>query len=300
LARLGNQNSDVDVVKAESWYILGKANHAQEQYDFAFQFYFEACKYNPDHLLATFGLGQMYIFKGNIPEARKCFEKVYEKDPTNVENLKVLGSILSKEKSLPDQKKAQSFLKKVVEINPEDVETWIELAEVHEIFDLDEALHAYQKAENIWETQIKGVLPPELLNNIGALYLRRDMFDKARDYFERAIESSEKQMEDVNQDREYYRNLFVTIKYNLARAFEELNWDEKAKEIYINISKEYPSYLDCYLRLGCISLKQEQYQEANDWLSEVLGIDKDNANAWSLMGLIHLKKNEWKPAKKEV
>ena len=54
-----------------------------------------------------------------------------------------------------------------------------------------------------------------------------------------------------------------------------------------------------YLRLGCISMKMGNYSESNEWFTEVLDVDKDNANAWSLMGVVHMKKNEWKPAQKK-
>lgn len=46
-------------------------------------------------------------------------------------------------------------------------------------------------------------------------------------------------------------------------------------------------------------MKTGNLAESNDWFGEVLNIDKDNANAWSLMGLVHMKKNEWKPCQKK-
>ena len=39
--------------------------------------------------------------------------------------------------------------------------------------------------------------------------------------------------------------LSVTLRYNRARLWEELNMDEKAKETYKALSDEHPSYLDC-------------------------------------------------------
>lgn len=95
------------------------------------------------------------------------------------------------------------------------------------------------------------------------------------------------------------QSMLVTLKYNRARVWEDTNQDEKAKEAYGDLLKDHPTYLDCYLRLGCIAMKAGNYAGATDSFSEVLAVDKDNANAWSLLGLVHMKKNEWKPCQKK-
>jgi hypothetical protein len=69
-----------------------------------------------------------------------CFEKVLEKDPQNHEAMKILGSLLAKEKSADDRGRAETYLKKVVTTNPADLEAWVELAEIQERKDLGQAL----------------------------------------------------------------------------------------------------------------------------------------------------------------
>ena len=34
--------------------------------------------------------------------------------------------------------------------------------------------------------------------------------------------------------------------------------------------QEHPSYVDCYLRLGCMARNREQIYEASDWFKEAL------------------------------
>lgn len=34
--------------------------------------------------------------------------------------------------------------------------------------------------------------------------------------------------------------------------------------------QEHPSYVDCYLRLGCMARDREQIYEASDWFKEAL------------------------------
>ena len=40
-----------------------------------------------------FGLGQMYIYRGDKENASQCFEKVLKAYPNNYETMKILGSL---------------------------------------------------------------------------------------------------------------------------------------------------------------------------------------------------------------
>ena len=86
-------------------------------------------------------------------------------------------------------------------------------------------------------------------------------------FFEQALDRS--RQESV-QDESYYGAIMVTITYNLARLHEATCNMEKAEELYKSILKEHPSYIDCYLRLGCIARDREQIYEASDWFKEAL------------------------------
>ena len=56
--------------------------------------------------------------------------------------------------------------------------------------------------------------------------------------------------------------------------------DDQAEGHYKAILREHPSYVDCYLRLGCMARDREQMYEASDWFKEaivsVLGIVVNN------------------------
>lgn len=45
---------------------------------------------------------------------------------------------------------------------------------------------------------------------------------------------------------------------------------ERAEGLYKSILREHPSYVDCYLRLGCMARDREQIYEASDWFKEAL------------------------------
>lgn len=60
----------------------------------------------------------------------------------------------------------------VTEQFPDDVEAWIELAQILEQSDLHGSLQAYSTACKIMKDNIQAEIPPEILNNISALQYR--------------------------------------------------------------------------------------------------------------------------------
>jgi len=54
-----------------------------------------------------------------------------------------------------------------------------------------------------------------------------------------------------------------------------------------------------FLRLGCMARDKGQIYEASDWFKEALRINTEHADAWSLLGNLHLAKMEWGPGQKK-
>ncbi|NXS00266.1 CTR9 protein, partial [Oxylabes madagascariensis] len=115
----------------------------------------------------------------------------------------------------------QGHLKKVTEQYPDDVEAWIELAQILEQTDIQGALSAYGTATRILQEKVQADVPPEILNNVG------------------------------------------------------------------------------YLRLGAMARDKGNFYEASDWFKEALQINQDHPDAWSLIGNLHLAKQEWGPGQKK-
>lgn len=75
---------------------------------------------------------------------------------------------------------AQGHLKKVTEQYPDDVEAWIELAQILEQTDIQGALSAYGTATRILQEKVQADVPPEILNNLGALHFRLGNLGEAK------------------------------------------------------------------------------------------------------------------------
>lgn len=74
----------------------------------------------------------------------------------------------------------QDHLRKVTEQYPDDVEAWIELAGILEQSDVQAALEAYGTSSNLLKEKVQADVPPEILNNVGALHFRLGNLKEAK------------------------------------------------------------------------------------------------------------------------
>ncbi|KAJ8982269.1 hypothetical protein NQ317_007241 [Molorchus minor] len=234
-------NTENEAMRAESCYQLARAFHVQGDYDQAFQYYYQATQFAPAaFVLPHFGLGQMYIYRGDSENSLNSF--------------------------------------------PDDIEAWIELAQILEQSDLQGSLNAYGTAIQILKKDVQAEIPTEILNNVG------------EENLEEALGRAKTEAE---HDPQYYNSISVTITYNLARLNEALCLFDKSEKLYKDILKEHPNYVDCYLRLGCMARDKGHIYEASDWFKEALRINTEHPDAWSLLGNLHLAKAEWGPGQKK-
>ncbi len=56
---------------------------------------------------------------------------------------------------------------------PDDVEAWIELAQILEQTDPVMSLLAYETASKILKEKVNADIPPEIMNNIGSLHYQQ-------------------------------------------------------------------------------------------------------------------------------
>ncbi|KAM6949854.1 RNA polymerase-associated protein CTR9 homolog isoform 2-T2 [Lycodopsis pacificus] len=290
-------NTEVEAMQAESCYQLARSFHVQEDYDQAFQYYYQATQFaSSTFVLPFFGLGQMYVYRRDRENAAQCFEKVLKAYPNNYETMKILGSLYATSDDQEKRDIAKGHLKKVTEQYPDDVEAWIELAQILEQTDIQGALSAYGTATRILQEKVQADVPPEILNNLGALHFRLGNLGEAKKYFLASLERAKAEGE---HDEHYYNAISVTTSYNLARLYEAMCEFHEAEKLYKNILREHPNYVDCYLRLGAMARDKGNFYEASDWFKEALQINQDHPDAWSLIGNLHLAKQEWGPGQKK-
>lgn len=74
-------NTENEAMRAESCYQLARSFHVQGDYDQAFQYYYQSTQFAPSNfVLPHYGLGQMYIYRGdteNVSSAKKIHVSGY-------------------------------------------------------------------------------------------------------------------------------------------------------------------------------------------------------------------------------
>jgi len=131
-----------------------------------------------------------------------CFEKVLKASPNNYEAMKILGSLYADSKEPAKKEIAKQNFKKVTEQCPDDIEAWIELAQILEATDIQGALTAYGIATKILKEKVQEEIPPEILNNVASLHYRLGNYDECSRYYSVALQSANNE---ILHDKVYYR-----------------------------------------------------------------------------------------------
>ena len=103
------------------------------------------------------------------------------------------------------------------------------MAQILEQTDLPGSLQAYNTAIKILKEKVEADIPPEILNNVGALHFRLGNMEESKKCFEQALERCKQEAE---QDPQFYNATNVTTNYNLGRIYESLFMTDKAEKIY--------------------------------------------------------------------
>ncbi|RLN93962.1 hypothetical protein BBJ28_00004098 [Nothophytophthora sp. Chile5] len=299
-------STKIPEIRSESCYLMGRGCHAQGKYKDAYSYYFNAGRLWPKFVLPWFGLAQMYYERKEFTKAASYLEKANKAYPENVEVLSLLGDVYGK---LGKRDEAVVLLRRVVELEPGNVEALIGTAELlhasPERKDQIIAISSYMAAEKVMNNASERV-PMEVYVNLGVLQQHVGKTADALRCFKKALkqlddssngEEADALAEDAAIPKPTEAN--VTILYNMGRVYEEMGDRDHAKNLYEAILTEFPRYIDCLLRLGCMSRDRGQDLEAMQTFDKVLEVEPMCAEACLLQGNMHLKKREWVLAQKK-
>eukprot|EP00899_Mesostigma_viride_P008770 jgi/Mesvir1/17895/Mv12965-RA.1 len=282
--------TDLAPLKAESFYQLARWAHCQGNLEQAELSYYNACKHNAGYVLSCYGLGQIHLFKGKVKEAMVQFEKVLKECPDNYETLKVLAAMYAQAGKTD---KALAHFKRVVQIDPGDVASWMSLAEIQQNKDHAAASEAYEKALKLLRSR-KEEVPCELLNNLGVLQQHRKNYAAAEEAFRGAMaEDGGTHLLDPDTP---YSWQHITPAFNLARLYEKMRADDTATTIYRKILKQYPSYLGCHLRLASLAMAAGNLPDAIEEINLALAQRPSHVDALCMLGSAHMRAASWTPA----
>lgn len=311
LAGSAFHSTKIAEIRSESCYLMGRGCHAEGKYKDAYSYYFNAGRLWPNFVLPWFGLAQMYYERKEYTKAATYLEKANKAYPENVEILLLLGHVNGK---LGKKDEAVVLLRRVVELEPGNVDALIGTAELlhssEERKDQIIAISSYIAAEKVMKHASERV-PMELYVNLGVLQHRVGKALDALGCFKKALKQMETSDDDSDvsatpvddEDAEFTvptpTEWNTTVLYNMGLVFEELGEREQATVIYDAILKEFPKYIDCILRLGCLLRDKGDEAGALKKFERALELDPVCAEACLLQGNIHLNKREWSLAQKK-
>ncbi|KAF1335705.1 Rna polymerase-associated protein ctr9, partial [Globisporangium splendens] len=300
-------STKIPEIRSESCYLMGRGCHAQGKYKDAYSYYFNAGRLWPNFVLPWFGLAQMYYERKEYSKAATYLEKANKAYPENVEILSLLGHVNGK---LGKKDEAVILLRRVVELEPGNVDALIGTAELLHASDERKdqiiAISSYIAAEKVMKHASERV-PMEVYVNLGVLQHRVGKVAESIRCFKQAlkqIEAGGDAEAPIDVDEEEFElpkptEENVTILYNMGLVYEESGEREQSKKIYESILEVYPKYIDCILRQGCMLRDSGDEAGAIKKFERALEIDPTCAEACLLQGNIHMNKREWSLAQKK-
>ncbi|KAK5166249.1 protein required for normal CLN1 and CLN2 G1 cyclin expression [Saxophila tyrrhenica] len=232
LARRALEQTDVNAIASDGWYLLALQAHYEGSLDTAADAYNKADNARggdeKGFVPAKFGNAQLRVLGGDVSAAKFRLEKIVEKS-RSLEAMTLLGVLFAedvfanqaatvKEDKTQEAKKAVSLLEqvRVAWKDPKrkakkDASVLLNLARLYESEEPAKALSCLKETEEILLSAIseddlpdemgdeeeekrirRELLPPQLLNNIGCFHFGAEKFAEARDDFQTALNASVK------------------------------------------------------------------------------------------------------------
>jgi RNA polymerase-associated protein CTR9 len=299
LAHKAIQQTDVNAIASDGWYLLARKEHYSENYDRAADYYRRSDEarggadrgYPP----AKLGAAQLAALRGDRGEAKFRLEKLISQSK-NVEAMILLGTIYAEEifetqDSNSGEDKTQEF-KKAIQYLEQVRTAWkdpkkglvpdpsvlIHLARLYEADHPEKSVACLQQMEQIEfqtlpeedqpkdEDEEKDVkkrihenLPPQLLNNMGCFQYQVDKYEQAREFYEAALSAC---VREGAEEKGFDTDALVTtISFNLGRTYEASGLLDEAKTVYEGLLERHADYIDARTRLAYIALKQSPTEE---------------------------------------
>lgn len=322
LSRRAIELTDVNDIASDGWYQLARKEHQGSDRAKAMDYYTRSDRArggdDRGYIPAKFGAAQMRVLNDDYTGAKFRLEKIIQQQP-NYEALTLLGTLYaedvfaaqaagSKEDKSNEMKKALKYLEDVSKawkdprknLSP-DNSVLLMLARLYEAEHPEKSLKCLEEVERLeregipeedYPTEIgedttelielRKLLPPQLLNNMGCFHYQAEHFSQARELFETALKAcvaAEARDETIDTDA-----LVTSISYNLARTYESEGMVSEAKGIYESLLARHADYVDARIRLAYITLRQNPTDEGPKAVTKLYEDHKDNLEVRALMG----------------
>ena len=296
---------------------LGAGYASLHRYDEALNAYKTAHDLKPDDAMIHHQLGNTYSKRGKHPEAIKHQQHAIKIDPTLASAHYQLGLLYTQENRLTE---AVSAYETAYSEDPELIEALYNLAQVHirngNKQAARESMKLFEKQKTVVKPiqELRGALqrtvePTQrsgILANIGRLYLKSELYEKAIWEYEKALVLNPKAVEAYNGVGIAYVMLkryseaiaaqqkaltlqpdFAEAHAGLGLAYLMQNGVDLALKHYRQAVRLNPQFLEAHLKIGIILLNQKRYTEAASTYQKAITLNPENAEAYHNLGVCY-------------
>ncbi|MBW2063438.1 MAG: tetratricopeptide repeat protein [Deltaproteobacteria bacterium] len=198
-----------------------------------------------------------YIAQRKWKKAASLLEEIFSEEPDQ----QILYSLLEIYESMPDRNGVVFTLRRILEINPDDLEMRLKLASVLESSgNITRAIREYEELAKRMAKEDR--LP--IYKTLGYLYTEKGEIAKAIENYLKALEMDKKDP-----------NLY----YNLSYLYEKAGRGERADFFLAKAVRIRPDDVDGMLKLAGRLIRKGRYREAKKYLSRVLKKRPDSVEA---------------------
>eukprot|EP00993_Chasmostoma_nieuportense_P007730 NODE_98_length_3206_cov_30.755440_g91_i0.p1 GENE.NODE_98_length_3206_cov_30.755440_g91_i0~~NODE_98_length_3206_cov_30.755440_g91_i0.p1 ORF type:complete len:1050 (-),score=320.08 NODE_98_length_3206_cov_30.755440_g91_i0:56-3172(-) len=281
LAQRAYESTEALPVKAQAWFQMGRAKHAEGELNEALNYYYHSVSTYSKIPLAQYALGQMYVWKEQPEDAIKHFQAALQCSPEDKDTLMALGKLYL---HLGRDLEAAAVLKKVTEQHKSSIDAWLLLGYARR-GETEIALKTYAVAVRLLKAK-KGDVDYTVWSDAGVFHHKAGFFEDAQRLYEEALS---KAGGDLNSEDIQH----LPIIFNTARLREDQGLLDDAFGMFRNIVKRFPTHLECYLGMARICLKRQDREQAAQWLETALGVDSSQPEAWLMLGDAYAHNKEW-------
>ncbi|XP_061782090.1 intraflagellar transport protein 88 homolog isoform X2 [Nerophis lumbriciformis] len=228
----------------------GNTEFVKQDYVKAAEFFKEALRNDSSCTEALRNLGLTYKKLSRLEDALDCFLKLHAILRDSAE---VMYQLADTYELLEDPQQAVEWLMQVISVVPNDPKALAKLGDLHDLDgDKSQALHYYCESFRLFPCNM------EVIEWLAAYYVQTQLYEKAIQYFERAI---------LVQPSEVRWQLLV------ASCYRRSGNNQKALETYKEIHRRFPEDAQCLRFLVRIS-QDLGLKEVQDYTSKLSKVEK--------------------------
>ncbi len=225
-------------------------------WDLAIEEAHRAIQLNPRDVQTVHFLGEAYLRKQDVTQAKKVYQSIIEQIPQDPLAHYQLGLIAQHDRQIQD---ALDHFEAALTHNPHFMEALLQIVGIR--MKRSEEAQARDRVQQQIET-----VPdhPHLYNLLGSLWLQANHPDKAEQAFKRSLQLDDR---------------LLAPYMNLAELYRQTNRLDAAVQEYKRVLEKNPRVASAHMLLGMIEEEQEDFEQAERHFRATLDIDPHFAPA---------------------